>query len=296
MLRHLPLFFAAWGFLSLAAAPSLAQELWEGECWDEGPRTLFQWSGSSETGGPPGFDEPLASDRPDFTEASTTVGRGVWQLEMGYTYIRDEAGTTSLSAHSYPELLLRVGILADWLEARVGWNYGSSRERVGPLATDISGAEDIYLGLKLGLTPQDGILPEMAIMPQMTVPTGHSQITAERVLPGVNWLYGWEMNDFLSTGGSTQANIAVDGETADEYLEFAQSWTIGYSLTERLGAYTEWFVLAPCGAETAATEHYLDAGFTFSVSNDLQFDVRAGKGISGPADDYFLGTGAVIRW
>jgi hypothetical protein len=189
-----------------------------------------------------------------------------------------------------------VGVLADWLELRVGWNYGSVTEEIGPLSSSFSGSEDLYLGLKLGLTPQDGILPEMALVPQMTVPTGTSEFTADEVLPGMNWLYGWDINDWLSTAGSTQANLAVDDGTGDEFVEFAQSWTIGYTLTEKIGAYTEWFVIAPAGAETARTQHYLDAGVTYRLTNNLQFDVRIGKGVSAAADDYFVGTGAVVRW
>jgi hypothetical protein len=262
-----------------------------------GRKTLLQWSGSIEEGGPPGFDEPLASDRPDFVEASVTVGRGVRQLEMGYTYFRDEAGDTSFNGHSFPEFLLRVGVLADWLEFRVGWNYASFSERFD-LATkaSLSGAEDMYLGLKLGLTPQDGILPEMALVPQMTVPTGQSQLTAGQVLPGVNWLYGWDVNDFIGIGGSTQANIALDPFTLDEYLEIAQAFTVNYTLSEKLVAYTEWFVIAPSGAETISTVHFVDGGFAYRVTNDLQLDIRVGKGVSGPATDYFVGSGAVVRW
>jgi hypothetical protein len=132
-------------------------------------------------------------------------------------------------------------------------------------------------------------------MPQMTVPLG-SAFSANRVCPGVNWLYGWEINDCLSTAGSTQLNLSVDPTTGNEYTEFAQSWTIGYSLAENLGMYTEWFVFAPAGADTARTEHYLDAGLTYSVTNNLQLDVRVGKGISGASVDMFAGTGLAARF
>jgi hypothetical protein len=259
-------------------------------------KTLMLWNSNAEQqGGPPGWDEPLASDRPDFTEASCTVGRGVCQLEMGYTYLHDDDGVTSFNGHSFPEMLLRIGVFADWLELRFAWNHGVESLATGGVRTTASGSQDIYLGLKLGLTPQQGILPEMALMPQMTVPVG-GPFTAGRVLPGVNWLYGWEINDFLTTAGSTQINLSVDPTTGNEYTEMAQSWTIGYSLAENLGAYTEWFVLSPSGADTARTEHYLDAGLTYNFSNNLQVDVRIGKGVSGAAIDMFAGTGLVARF
>ena len=258
--------------------------------------TLLQWSYGTSFSGGPDLDEPLVTDRPDFTEASVTVGRGVAQLEFGYTYTYDEEAGDRVKSHSYPETLLRVGVLAEWLELRFGWNYAEESTRVGGVTTNASGAEDLYLGLKLALTPQEGILPETAIMPQMTVPTGSGDFTADEVLPGVNWLYSWDVNDFLSVAGSSQGNRAQDGGSGDYYFEFAQSATAGYSLSERLGAYTEWFAFVPNSADTERTEHYFNGGFTFLVTNDLVFDIRAGMGLNSAADDYFLGAGGAVRY
>jgi hypothetical protein len=259
--------------------------------------TLLQWSyGTSFEGGPPGRDEPLVSDRPDFTEASTTVGRGVAQVEMGYTFISNNDDGVRTRSHSYPEMLWRIGFLADWLEFRIAYNAASSDVFAPPgPRTTASGSEDLYLGFKLGLTPQEGILPEMALVPQMTVPTGSDEFTAGLVMPGVNWLYAWDISDELSMGGSTQANRSVD-DLGDVYLEVAQSFTVGIALTERLGMYTEWFAFFPSGSIAARTQHYLDGGFTYSVTNDLQLDVRAGVGLSHASDDYFVGTGLVRRF
>ncbi len=258
--------------------------------------TLFRWNSDAlETGGPPNWDEPLATDRPDFTEASCTVGRGRSQLEMGYTYFRDETATVRSSGHSVPEMLLRVGVAADWLEFRIAGNYGRETASTPFGSATAQGFEDLYLGTKIGLTLQQGFLPEMAIVPQMTIPIG-SNISSNRVLPGINWLYGWEVNDFISTAGSSQLNFAVDPVTESEFTEFAQSWTIGYTLTDRLGGYTEWFVLVPAGADTARTEHYLNAGLTLRISNNVQLDIRTGKGIGSAAVDLFAGGGAAVRF
>jgi hypothetical protein len=266
---------------------------------DSASKTLLHWNSSAEmTGGSPGWDEPLASDRPDFTEASSTVGRGVSQIEMGYTFSYDDDGTGSrLESHSYPEILFRQGFVWDWLELRFGTNFASETQRISaaPFSLTDQGAEDLYAGVKLGLTPQQGVFPEMSLVPQMSVPVG-SVFSAGQILPGVNWLYGWDVNDFISMGASTQVNVAIDDLSDDEYLEFAQSWTIGYSLLENVSAYTEWFMITPAGAESARTEHYVDGGLTYRWSNNLQFDVRAGKGISAASTDVFTGAGAVVRF
>lgn len=309
--------FIAW--CCVASAHATAQELIQNvsceeedecdECGDDEDRsygppackprgTLFQWSyGTSFSGGPPGPDEPLVSDRPDFTEASTTVGRGVAQVEMGYTYFQDEADGVTTRTHSYPEMLWRIGAFADWLEFRIAWNYGGeeiTQQTFPTISTD--GANDLYVGLKIALTPQEGILPEMALVPQMLVPTGADAFTNDEVLPGLNWLYGWEINDFLSTAGSSQINQTLDGETDGEFLTYAQSWTIGYTLTEKLGAYTEWFALFPSGADTEKPQHYFDGGFTYKFTNNIQWDIRGGVGLNEAATDFFTGTGLVLRF
>ena len=254
--------------------------------------TLMRWGSAPNVEGGPDLNEPLITDRPDFTEASSTVGVGVVQLEMGYTYSFDDDGTDRVVGHSYPEPLLRVGVLADWLELRVGWNYAT--ESVGVIRE--SGGEDLYLGFKIGLTPQVGLFPEMALIPQMTVPTGADAFTADETLPGLNWVYGWDVTDCVATGGSTQINRTIDEVVVDAYAEWAQSWTVNYGLHDRVGAYTEWFALFPHSAVSASTEHYFDGGFTFLVNNNVQLDIRAGLGLNDAADDYFAGAGLSIRF
>ncbi len=255
--------------------------------------TLLRWSANPTSGKIAQPNEgPLVSDRPDFTEASSVVGLGVLQIESGYTYTFDNDGTTRSIGHTYPETLVRYGVIANWLEFRFGTSY--SEERVNQ--TRFAGAEDLYLGFKFGLTAQEGWRPEMALVPQMTVPSGGRDPTAGEVLAGLNWLYGWDLNDKISTAGSTQFNKARDDDTARHYTEWAQSWTIGYSLAERLGGYTEYFGLYPNGADSVRTQHYFNGGITYSFTDDIQWDIRAGKGLNSASDDYFLGTGLVLRF
>ena len=76
----------------------------------------------------------------------------------------------------------------------------------------------------------------------------------------------------------------------------AQSWTIAYTLTDRLGGYTEWFALIPSGANIAHTQQYFNGGFTYLINNDVQFDIRGGVGLNDAADDYFVGIGLSVRY
>lgn len=262
---------------------------------NEPRKTLMQWSyGTTFSGGPP-VEDSLQTDRPDFVEASTTVGKGVLQIESGYTYIRNNDPGDVSTTHSIGEVLFRYGVIEDWLELRLGVFPFSQTQSVPAPATTNRGLDDLYLGVKLGLTPQEGWLPEMALVPQMTVPTGHDSVSADHVLAGMNWLYGWDVTDFIAIGASTQFNSAVDGETLRRYTEWAQAITINYNLTDDVGAYTEWFCFVPSGATSERVQHYMDGGITYRPTPDMQFDVRAGFGLTGASDDFFIGTGYSIR-
>lgn len=257
-------------------------------------KTLFDWCGGAGAAkGEEGEeDDAIATDRPDFTENTALVGRGVAQVEFGYTYTFDNDGVTQSTSNSDPEALIRVGVLADWLELRLAQNYVDNE--IGGIRT--SGAEDLYLGMKIALTEQQGALPAMTLLPQMTVPTGGSQVTADEVLPGLNWLYSWDLSDKVELAASTQFNGSIDEGSGDTYTEWAQSASLGFALSEKWGLFTETFGLFPHQAETQLPEYYFDTGLTYLISNDIQWDIRIGVGLNDAADDYFAGTGLSIRF
>src|SRR5688572_16888449 len=90
-------------------------------------------------------DDPIVTDRPDFTESSVVVPLRRLQLETGFTQSW-AAGSKSFTA---PEALFRYGI-AQKLELRVGLpNWTLQRDG----STSQTGWSDLYLGTKLQLGP-----------------------------------------------------------------------------------------------------------------------------------------------
>ncbi|MBM3981919.1 MAG: transporter [Planctomycetes bacterium] len=272
--------------------------------------TLFEWSvgcdprkkddekdGADGDNEEPDDDERLKSDRPDFTEASSTIGRGRVQFEGGYTYIGDRNGGVRTRTHSYPEGLLRVGMFADWFELRLGQNVFAQSVTENGVRTTTTSASDLYVGAKLALTKQKGVLPEMAVILQGTVPSGGRAVTADRVLYGFNYLFSWDLNDTFSLAGSVSANKNVD-DARREYVLYAQSLSIGYTLGKNLTGYTEWFALYPAFATNTGggAQHYLDGGLQYFLTKNFALDVRIGVGLSRSADDLFAGAGFVVRY
>jgi len=134
-----------------------------------GPKTLLEAvNGTDDTqANKSGSDaERLDPDRPHFPEATTTVGKDRVVLESGYTFAKKDS---SFLSHSYPEALRRVGMFADWFEFRIGQNILHEEETIGGMTNVLSGTQDLYLGVKLALTKQRGLLPAIAVIPQMMV-------------------------------------------------------------------------------------------------------------------------------
>lgn len=263
-------------------------------------RALFKWTfqepdeSATEDG-----ELPLQADRPDFTEASAAVGLGRVQLESGYTFTTNRQSGLRSNLSTYPEIILRIGLFADWFELRLGWNYNNLRlkDQLDFESLRATGSDDLYLGFKLALTEQAGLFPEMAINVQTTAPTGARSFSAQRWLPGINWLYGWDLTEGLTFAGSTSFDSAQD-DLGQVYVTIGQALTVGWDWTESLGSYSEVYALLPHGALSSSIkpQYYYNAGFVYKWSKDFHTDIRAGMGLNRAADDFFTGAGFVYRY
>jgi hypothetical protein len=268
-------------------------------------------------------EKRLDPDRPHLPEASSTVGLGRAVLEGGYTY----TAKGSFQLHTFPEALLRVGMFADWFEFRIGQSFASEQKSVFSLTVPArsqptshagpntpnsggsslvplftternTGAQDLYLGFKLGLTEQHKYLPEIAIIPQMTVPSGNKAFSANELLPGVNTDMGWE----IAQGRfGLEAVLAVNGAVDDvshTYVLVDHGLTFIYNPTKKLETFIEWDAFYPAGAVGPATgrQHYIVVGSVYYFTKNFEMDLRAGVGLNEHANDFLVGSGFAIRY
>ena len=272
-----------------------------GPCCCQPRKTLMQWSyGTSFSGGPPGMDEPLESDRPGFTESPTTVGRGVVQLETGYVYSLDNHAGDRRTNNAFPDTLWRIGMFAEWFEWRIEYNYEIQNDTISngvlpSIHQRTSGSDDLLLGIKLCLTPQEGILPQMGLNPLMSVPSGSPGFTQGAVMPGVAWLYNWKLSEKWILEGLTSV-IRERDDDGNDYTQFAQAFNLQYQITKKLQFYIEWFVTSPTGRTSDRTTQNADGGFSYQITNNFQLDAEVGVGLNEAADDFLAGGGAVVRF
>lgn len=260
-----------------------------------GPKTLLQWSNApshaAEEANP-----RIITDRPHFAEAASLVGLGRVQVETGYTYFRDKEEGTTVERHSFPETLLRAGLFREWFEFRLGSNYFIEEASTGAGRNRLSGSDDLYLGAKIALAEQAGILPELTIFPQMRVPTGHRNFTSGEVLPGTNFAYAWMITEKLELEANTNVNRRRDDMLDHYYVEVFQTFNFEYDLCERVMLFNEFVLISPAGALEARCQYYEHAGIHFFLRPNVQIDFHGGVALNRGADDFFGGSGFCWRW
>src|SRR5262249_22826224 len=151
----------------------------------------------------------------------------------------------------FPDTLWRIGMFAEWFEFRIEYNYEIIDNTIAngllpPTHQHISGSDDLELGVRFCLTPQEGILPAMGITVQMSVPSGSPALTEGQVMPGVLWAYSWQINKRVSLTGLTEAERSRDDDQI-VFTEFTQAFNLQIELSKKLAGYTEWFVHSPDG-------------------------------------------------
>ena len=241
-------------------------------------------------------EEPLESDRPDFTDSSTTVGFRRLQIESGYTFTHAIAGDPTHDAHDLPELLVRYGV-AERLELRVAWDEGMVFDRYldrhsGRVVTE-NGSTDVDFGFKYALSKQDKWRPQSAIIVSLSAPVGAPGLSSQQVDPFVNYLYSWDLTKKLSLNCSTGGLWTA--ESGDHFSRFSQSASVEYELTKKLHVFNEWFAFFRCDASDNRPQHYYDAGLTYLLTPNFQLDWRAGLGLNDASDGFFTGCGLTIR-
>jgi len=233
--------------------------------------------------------EPLITDRPDATEASSTVGKGTLQIETGGFYESFEENNIKSESYTCNTTLVRYGIL-DNLELRVGLDFteGITKVNGNKLDNVTSGFSPLLLGVKIDIAEENGCMPEIALIGHVfPLFTSAKDYRPETTAIDFRFSLSHTLNEKSSIGYN------IGAQWGDDSSEAAAIYTVayGYSLTDKFGAYAELYGDLP---EDSSANHYWDAGFTYLVSNNIQLDTYFGTSIT-KGQDILIGLGASFR-
>jgi len=223
-----------------------------------------------------GFGQAIDTNRPGFSFTPGVVAQGAWQLETGMTYGRFGAGSRTIAL---PNAEFRYGVGGgtevfvsgiSWIDSELG-------------NSDVSGFGDISLGTKITLGEPDRDT-RMALLFLVSAPTGKRELSSDRWDPSLGLV--WSRSGSLPLAGTVKVSDLGNGFQLDNGLK------LPFAIDDRRSAFVEWEANLP---ENGSSRHWLNSGFQWLLSDDVQIDVSADLGLNDVGDDYRFGVGFSMR-
>jgi hypothetical protein len=226
--------------------------------------------------------EQIVTDRPDQTEASSTVPAGYFQVEAGALFMHEQLNEqTEVRTAALPNALFRVGVVKHF-ELRVV----VQPELIQTFVNDTElnedfGMADLQVGFKLQLCEEKGWRPEIAVLSHLVLPTGTESYSMLNYGSINKLAFTHNLNDKHSIAYNLGYDYLGSG---NGNLFYSLAWGIGIS--EKVGLYVEGYgyYLDMVDPEVSG-----DAGFTYLLNNNVQLDYSFGVGINHLMNYHHLG-------
>jgi hypothetical protein len=233
--------------------------------------------------------EPLVTDRPDFTESSSSVGSGALQLESGVTYSDFRNGT---EVTTIGEILVRWGVARKFELRFLLPTYA----REGGGGGNASGFLSSGVGFKYELAQGDGSGflggVEAALIASTTIPTGTSDFASSKWQPSAVFAASWELGPNVGIG--TNVGIGRPADDENRYTTLWASVAVGVGLNEASSLFFELYGFNREDNRGPSTGTF-QTGLTYLFSPDLQADVRVARRLTDRGVDFLVGAGLSLR-
>lgn len=236
---------------------------------------LFSFSIHSQT------IEPIQADRPDQTETPAIVPKGMFQVETGLTYQKNDAISKSFSL---PSTLWKYGVNENF-ELRLITGFLSEEKN----EEKKTGFTPIYIGFKVKLVDEKGIVPKTSFIGHISLPNASSkEFKTEFFAPEFRFV----MQHTLSEKISFSYNLGAEWDGFSAEPTFIYTNAIGYSISDKLGSYIELFGYIP---QNQKSNHSFDGGITYLINPNFMLDLSSGIGISKNAPKNYFAFGFSFR-
>jgi outer membrane putative beta-barrel porin/alpha-amylase len=234
----------------------------------------------------------LVTDRPDFTESTEVVGRGIAQLETGMSFESDGKGDARTRGYAAPEALLRIG-LNRRTELRLGADgFVSETAGLDASAVQTTGGSDFELAAKVKLATEKQLGFDLAVIPIVSLPVGSAPFSSGGVDPTVKVAMARALPAGFDLSGNVNVSSVTDGDA--RFTQTAWSASFGHDLVKGWGGYWELYGFSAVerGGSAAWT---FNTGVSHLVGPNRQFDMSVGYGLTEAAPNWFVSAGFSIR-
>jgi hypothetical protein len=227
------------------------------------------------------YSQNIEADRPDQTETPAIVPKGMIQVESGFSF--QKKGSNNYS-YTLPSTLWKYGVNENFelrliTEIISEKNYNEKQNGLLPL----------FIGFKVNLSEEKGIIPKTSLIAHLGLPKmASSNYKTNYLTPE----FRFTMQHSLSEKWSLGYNIGAEWDGLTPKPTFVYTLTTGYSIDEKLGSYIELFGFA---TQNKKTNHNLDGGLTYLITNNFMVDLSSGFGITEVDFEHYFALGISFR-
>jgi Putative MetA-pathway of phenol degradation len=211
--------------------------------------------------------QTIETDRPDQTEASSCMEKGKLQVESGVLLEFTEGNGEQARNLLLPTKLIRLG-LSDYFELRLLNQYQNLHFK----GKTFQGIADLEIGTKIQLYQRENANFEMALLTHLRLPTGSLLLRNTRYATLNKLCLSHNLSETLSIGYNLGYNYEGLGKGDGSY-----TLALNYGISEKVGTYIETYGFA---YDFETFESNFDAGFTYLIQDNLQFDFSYGTGLT----------------
>lgn len=225
--------------------------------------------------------DPIEIDRPDQTECPFIVPKGMFQMENGFNFEKDNDNSNTFLL---PTALWKLGINEN-LELRLITEFAIESTNDEKNA----GIKPLFIGLKIKLCDEKGFVPKTSLIAHLMIPKLASEkLKTDFVAPK----FRFTMKHTLSKIVNFSYNLGAEWDGKTAIPTYIYSFTTGYKLSDKIGAYTEIYGFI---TQTETPDHRCDGGFTYLINNDIIADISGGFGLTENAPKHYVSLGFSFR-
>lgn len=221
----------------------------------------------------------FAPDRPGLGTGAHVVERGVWYIELGGNYY-DGGGYSQINIG---EVMIRYG-LSQYAELRVSLN-SIVIESGSP--QDEWGAEQPDIGLKFELLNNRSSALTLSGLVSVAIPTGYSIYADTRWEPSATLIADLQLSEYWSINSNLGYTFKPEGISDELMFTVTPAFSFAGS---KFGGYFGYALFV----KADDSKHFIEAGITRLIGNDLQVDINTGVDVSN--GDFFIGAGLAFRF
>ncbi len=238
------------------------------------------------------LSQSIGTDRPDFVESSSTVGKGSIQIEGSIAFDETEilidrgkiVIDTEVSTWTTP-FLFRVGIANDWeLRVESDWFVRSTRharDAISEMTT--TGVTDFAVGVKWSFfAPATGSAPSMAALVHATLPTGSDDLRGEGTRPSLRVVAEWAVADW---GIGVMPGIVYDRGDRGRFVSGLFGAVVSKGITDSVRGFVEFAFDQLTEDKYGGNLGFIDFGGTYLLNPRWQLDAAAALGLTDQSPD-----------